>query len=256
MRVLIDTKQATLEVSTATQTESFSLYSKRALELLSELWIKVEWNGLHWQSFSWLGVPIWQLPEDLLRLQEVLFQLAPDVIVETGVNQGGSAIFLASICELLGSGRVISVDVRIPDRVRQELASHRLGSRITLIEGNSVAMETVEAVCREIGPKERVFVFLDSDHSRDHVAAELELYAPLISVGSYIVACDGVMRLLADTPGGDPNWMHDNPAVAAREFADRHREFALERPRAQLGDDHVISAMTYWPEAWLKRVAG
>jgi len=255
MRLSIDTDLAMIEVHEGNHSERIPLYSRKALEILSEIWIKVQWNELNWRSFSWLGQPIWQLPDDLLRLQEVLIQIVPDVIVETGVNEGGSTLFFASLCELVGHGRVLSVDIQIPELVSRQVLAHRLSRRITFIEGNSVAAETIQAIRRQITAKERVFVFLDSDHSKDHVLAELEHYSPLVSVGSYIVACDGIMHDLADTPRGDPAWRFNNPMVAAQQFVEHHPKFLIERPKTKFNDECVIRAMTYWPGAWLKRIA-
>jgi len=230
------------------------VYSKEGFKLLSDIWLKQEWNQLHWQSFSWFGFQIWQFPEDLLRLQEVIATLAPDVIVETGVNRGGSAIFFASLCRLLGKGRVVSIDIQIPAEVRKAIEQSPFSDLITLIEGDSASPEVVSQVSGKIGKDEKVFVFLDSDHSKDHVLRELNAYSDLVSPGSYIVATDGVMQSLTDTPYGRKEWLEDNPAAAARQFAGSHPEFKIERPAALFGDQYIVEGMTYWPDAWLYRM--
>lgn len=255
MKVIIDTETQTLCSRDANEMEFFlPLYSQEAFELLSRIWLKQEWNQLHWQSFSWLGFQIWQLPDDLLRLQEAIVSLGPDVIVETGVNCGGSSIFFASLCRLLGKGHVVSIDITIPPSVRDSIAQSPFADLITLIEGDSAAAEIVERVCRIAGKDKKVFVFLDSDHTKAHVLRELNAYAGLVSPGSYIVAADGVMQSLTDTPWGQAEWAEDNPAAAAREFVTRHPEFVIQRPRALFGEEHVVEALTYWPDAWLYRL--
>jgi cephalosporin hydroxylase len=254
MKLTIDTVENTVYTHNADGEDTVvPVYSKEGFKLLSDIWLKQEWNQLHWQSFSWFGFQIWQLPEDLLRLQEVVAMLAPDVIVETGVNRGGSAIFFASLCRLLGKGRVISIDIQIPAEVRHAVEQSPFSELITLIEGDSASPEVVSLVRDNIGMDEKVFVFLDSDHSKAHVLRELHAYSDLVTPGSYIVATDGVMQSLTDTPYGRKEWLVDNPAAAAREFAASSPEFSIKRPTALFGDEYIIESMTYWPDAWLYR---
>jgi len=256
VQYLIDTDQGSIRYRDEREEEvSLAFYSHEGFRLLSSLWLKQEWNLGHWQSFTWLGVPIWQLPEDLLRIQEVISTLRPEVILETGVKHGGSALFFASLCRLLGGGRVVSVDIHIPSQVRSALAASPCGDLVTLIEGDSVSPEVIAQVREAVGKADPVLVFLDSDHSLDHVLGELEAYAGLVTPGSFLVATDGVMQSLACTPAGRPEWRDDNPAAAARQFAAVHPEFVLERPRARIRDDCVLQELTFWPDAWLKRVA-
>lgn len=255
MKIRIDTDANSLEQTDSEgRTKTVPLYSNEGFKIVSDVWLTQEWNQLHWQSFSWFGFQIWQLPEDVLRLQEVLVNLKPDVIVETGVNRGGSAIFFASICRLIGKGRVISVDISIPAEVRQAVEQSPFADAITLIEGDSASAEVVEQIRKQIGHNDKVFVFLDSDHSKAHVLRELQAYSGMVTPGSYIVATDGVMQSLTGTPYGRKEWVNDNPAAAAREFASSHREFQIKRPTALFGDQYVVESMTYWPDAWLYRV--
>ncbi|OHB49667.1 MAG: hypothetical protein A2Y10_05790 [Planctomycetes bacterium GWF2_41_51] len=231
------------------------IYSQEGFRLLSGIWLKQEWNQLHWQSFSWLGFQIWQFPEDLLRLQEVISMLKPDVIVETGVNRGGSTVFFASICRMLGKGRVVSVDIHIPADVRQAIEQSAFSDLISLIEGDSISTNVVDAVRKKIKKYDNVFVFLDSNHTRDHVLRELNAYSSMVTTGSYIVATDGVMRYLADTPCGQKGWVTDNPAAAAREFVQKNTDFTIQRPKTIYGEQYVIEELTYWPDAWLYRTS-
>jgi cephalosporin hydroxylase len=254
MKINIDTDNKTLEYQSGNNFPvTIPLYSPQAFSLVSEVWLKQEWNHFHWQSFSWLGFQIWQLPEDILRLQEVLAELKPDVIIETGINNGGSTIFFASLCRLLGRGRVISLDIHIPPAVRTAINDSSLAEQILLIEGDSTSPEVIKQVRDAVLPGESVFVFLDSDHHKVHVRQELEAYGPLVTPGSYIVATDGVMERLSDTPNGHPDWRTDNPAEAAREFSAAHPEFTLRRPSARFCNDKTLDNLTYWPDAWLQR---
>lgn len=256
MKMIIDTRSCEIScLDEGTNTDSLPLYSREGFRLLSAIWLKQEWNQLHWQSFSWFGFQIWQFPDDLLRLQEVLVALKPDVIVETGISRGGSSIFFATICRLLGKGRVISIDITVPATLRERIEASPFADLITVIEGDSAAPEIVARVREMVGDDQSIFVFLDSDHSRAHVLRELDAYSPLVTPGSYIVATDGVMQSLTDTPWGQPEWVEDNPAAAAREFVARNPQFVIDRPRALFGEEHVIEELTYWPDAWLRRVA-
>jgi cephalosporin hydroxylase len=255
MKLVIDTEAGTVTCSRPDAPErTFPLYSGEGFRAVSDVWLRQQWNQMHWRSFSWFGLQMMQFPEDVLRLQEVLVALRPDVIVETGVHGGGSTAFFASVCRLLGHGRVISIDITISAEVRRAVEAGPFADLVTLIEGDSAAQDTVAAVRRLIRPGERAFVFLDSDHSRAHVLRELEAYADLVAEGCYMVATDGVMGVLADTPNGLPQWREDNPAEAARDFAARHAEFAIRRPRALFGEEHVVETLTYWPDAWLLRL--
>ena len=254
MKITINTEENTIVSLDEKGREILTpIYSQEGFKLLSRIWLKQEWNQLHWQSFSWCGLQIWQFPEDLLRLQEVLSTLKPDVIVETGVKYGGSAIFFASMCRLLGKGRVISVDINIPADVRKEVEQSPFADLVTLIEGDSASAKVVDNVRGRIAEREKVFVFLDSDHSKDHVSRELNAYSSMVTPGSYIVATDGVMSNLADAPLGRQEWVADNPAAAARQFAEKHPEFKIQKPKALFGDQYVIEELTYWPDAWLYR---
>jgi cephalosporin hydroxylase len=254
MKVIIDTEASVVSVERGTERETVGLYTARAFELLSEQWIRIGWQLKYSYRFTWMGRPIIQLPEDLIRVQEAIHRVQPDVIIETGVAHGGSLIFYASLCKAMERGRVIGVDIDIRPHNRDAINAHPLAPLITLVEGSSVDRAVVERVRSRIRSDETVLVLLDSNHSRDHVAAELEAYAPLVTTGSYIVATDGIMRDVAPTPRGKSHWITDNPATAAREFAARHPEFVLELPMLQFDQSEVIHRNTYWPDAWLRRV--
>jgi cephalosporin hydroxylase len=254
MKIVIDTTAGTLTQAVDGSETSVGLFTKTAFEALSREWVRIGWSLKYYHNFSWFGLPILQLPEDLLRLQEVVYELRPDVIVETGVFRGGSLLFHATLCQALGRGRVIGIDREIAETDREAVSRHLLGSRITLLEGDSTDPHVVADVKRLAADADSVLVILDSCHTREHVARELECYSPFVTKGSYIVATDGIMRDLADVPGGMPAWKSDNPLAAATEFAARHPEFRQEQPRWLFHDGELTENVTYWPGAWLKRV--
>ena len=253
MRLTIDTENQELELEHEGKPRTIALYSKESFEIISDLWLKVGWNEKYVYTFTWMGRPIIQLPEDVLRTQEVIYAIRPDVIVETGVAHGGSLILYASLCKAMGGGRVIGVDIEIRKHNRHALESHELFPYITLIEGSSVAVDVVAKVRSLVKPGERVLVILDSDHSKGHVLGELEAYSPMVSVGSYIVATDGSMQILYDVPRGRPEWRYDNPVEAVREFVKAHPEFTIEHPRWRFCESVLDKSVTHWPMAFLRR---
>jgi len=228
------------------ESRALPLYGHESFGLLSDLWTKAGWANRFSYNFRWMGRPIIQLPEDILMIQEVIWRLRPDVIVETGVAHGGSAVFYASLFEAMGNGRVISIDIEIRPHNREALDQHPLRKRITLIERSSTAEETLAEVRQLIRPGERVMVVLDSNHTKDHVAKELEMYSPLVGSGSYVIVADGYMESLFDLPGGQSHWREDNPKAAVHDFLQRHPEFSIDPEPTRLG-------ITYWPDGYLKR---
>jgi cephalosporin hydroxylase len=254
MKIVIDTAAQTLTQADGTAENTVGLYTKEAFEALSLAWVRVGWSLQYYHNFTWFGLPILQLPEDLLRLQEVIYALRPAVIVETGVYKGGSLLFHASLLAAMGEGKVIGVDLEIPQQTRDALSRHPLAPRISLFEGDSTDPKIVAQVAEMAGSAGPVLVILDSGHSRDHVARELECYAPLVTQGSYIVATDGIMKDISDVPRALPEWKTDNPFEAANDFAARHPEFR-QQPPAWLSRQGVLTEnVTYWPGAWLQRV--
>jgi len=254
MKLTIDTdrKQVTIEQDGSKRT--LDLYSREAFEQISHHWLKVGWNQKYPYTFSWMGRPIIQLPEDMIRVQEVAYRVKPDVIIETGVAHGGSLIFYASLFKAMGKGRVIGVDIEIRPHNRKAIETHELASFITLIEGSSIEKSVVSKVRSLVKPGETVLVILDSNHTREHVLAELEAYHDLVSRGSYIVATDGSMKDLYDVPRGKPEWKQDNPTAAALEFVKKHPEFVIEQPAWPFNDSDLKENITHWPGAWLRRL--
>ena len=232
------------------------LESAEAFRLISRAWVRCGWDTKYVYSFSWMGRPVIQLPEDMLRIQEVIYRVKPDVIIETGVAHGGSLIFYASLFEAMGRGRVIGIDIEIRPHNRAAIEAHEMFPRITLVEGSSVAPEVVAHVGALVAPGETVLVLLDSNHTKAHVLAELEAYGPFVTPGSYIVATDGIMKEVVGAPRTSPDWSWNNPLDAAAEFAASHPEFVLEEPAFPFNEGVVTERVTYWPKGFLKRVEG
>ncbi len=255
MKLELDTDANTLRLIKDGQEKTLPLYSTEGFEILSEAWLKVSWNEKYSYTFTWFGRPIIQHPEDVLRTAEVIFALKPDFVVETGIAHGGSLVFYATLMEAMGKGRVIGVDIEIRPHNRAALEAHPLKHRIDLIEGGSTDPAVLDDVARRIPAGSTVLVILDSNHSKAHVAAELEAYHGLVSPGSYIVATDGIMELVHDVPRGTPGWKDDNPTAAAADFCRAHPEFEMVQPPWAFNESDLKSNITGWPGAWLLKKA-
>jgi cephalosporin hydroxylase len=256
MKIVIDTDAQTLTRDTDGVESSVGLFTSSAFEVISREWVRVGFALKYYHNFSWFGMPILQLPEDLVRLQEVVYRLRPSVILETGVFRGGSLLYHATLCQALGHGRVIGVDLEIANADKKTICEHLLGPRITLIEGDSTSPATLDRIKQLIGPEDSVLVILDSGHTKEHVARELECYAPFVTPESYIIATDGgVMQDSAETSRGDLSWKWDNPMEAAIEFANNHPEFSREQPPWVFHDGELTENVSYWRGGWLRRVA-
>jgi cephalosporin hydroxylase len=253
MKIVIDTEAKTLSHEADGNTTKIELYSKQSFDLISQQWLKIGWHQKYSYTFSWLGRPIVQMPEDMIRMQEVLYQVKPDVIIETGVAHGGSLVYYAGLCKIMDKGRVIGIDIEIRPHNRQAIEQHELSSMITLVEGSSTDSGIVDQVKKLVKPNETVMVILDSCHTQEHVAAELEAYYDLVTPSSYIVATDGIMKDVYDVPRGNPEWQFNHPTAAAAEFAARHPEFVLAQPSWVFNESELTENLTHWPGAWLQR---
>jgi cephalosporin hydroxylase len=231
-----------------------ALQSAEGFAAASRAWLRAAWDAKYAYGFTWFGRPVIQLPEDLVRVQEVVYRVAPEVIVETGVAHGGSLVFYASLMAAMGRGRVIGVDVEIRPHNRAAIEAHPLASRITLIEGDAIHAATVDRVAAEIGAASPVLVVLDSKHSKDHVLAELRLYSRFVTVGSYIIAADGIMEQLVGAPRTGADWEWNNPRRAALEFVQENPDFEISEPSWPFNEGLVGSRVTYWPDGYLRRV--
>lgn len=205
--------------------------------------------------FQWLGRPIIQYPQDVVAMQEILWSVQPDLILETGIARGGSLIFHASMLELNAAcggpkdAFVLGIDVDIRAHNRAAIEAHPLAKRIRMIEGSSIAPDVVARVKAEVAGRRRVLVSLDSHHTHAHVLAELEAYAPLTSVGSYCVVFDTVIEDMPDELSANRPWARgDNPKTAIREYLKTHPEFEIDQRI-----DHKL-LLSVAPNGYLKRI--
>jgi len=174
------------------------------------------------------------------------------VIIETGVAMGGALLFYATLCHAMGKGRVIGIDIDLRSHNRKQLEEHALASYLTFIDGSSIEPETFSQI--KLEAEEKVLVILDSNHSKEHVLKELEIYSQLITPGSYLIATDGFKKQLVDVPRGKENWGWDNPRAAVEEFLASHPEFVLELPERRYNRSSIRENVTHFQDAWLKRV--
>ena len=255
MITTIDEEQNAVIVRDGGNEVRYSLSSSEGFEAASRAWIRAGWDAKYVYSFAWMGRPIIQLPEDMIRLQEVIWTLKPDVLIETGVAHGGSLVFYASLFEAMGKGRVIGIDIDIRPPNRKALERHPMHKRIQLLEGSSTAPDIINKVKGMVRPGETVLVVLDSNHTKEHVLDELRVYGPLVSVGSFIVATDGVMEQVRGGPRTNDDWDWNNPKAAAHAFVAEDERFVIEEPEFPFNEGVVTRRVTYWPDAFIKRIA-
>lgn len=223
------------------------LYSRAGLDMLTNLWTKAAAEHRLMYEPTWLGRPIIQFATDVVAIQEMLWKVQPDVVIETGVAHGGSLVLSASILELIGKGKVIGIDIEIRPHNRAAIEAHPLKKRIELIEGSSISPETLAKVRGLIEGAKTVLVMFDSNHTRAHVLEELRLYSPLVTPGSYMVAHDGAQEWVWDIPSGKAAWKNDGPLDAIREFLASNRAFQVDSHYTRLG-------ITSSPEGYLRRL--
>lgn len=206
-------------------------------------------------NFSWLGRPIIQYPQDIIAMQELIWSIQPDLIIETGIAHGGSLIFSASMLELNAicggpqDAEVLGVDIDIRAHNRDAIEAHPMFKRISMIQGSSIAPEVIEQVRANAADKQRVLVVLDSNHTHEHVLAELEAYAPLVSIGSYCVVMDTVVEDMPEDSFADRPWgKGDNAKTAVWEYLKRSSQFEVDK---QMENKLLI---TVAPDGYLRRV--
>jgi cephalosporin hydroxylase len=194
-------------------------------------WICATARYKYTYNFTWLGRPVIQFPQDILALQELIWQVKPELIIETGIAHGGSLIFHASMLELVGgSGRVLGIDIDIRKHNRAEIEKHPMSRRITMLEGSSIATETIEKVRGIARGSSSVMVVLDSNHTHAHVLRELELYSPLVTKGSYLAVMDTILEDMPDDFFPEREWGRgNNPKTAVWEFLKTNYRFEIDR---------------------------
>ncbi|ULB45229.1 cephalosporin hydroxylase family protein [Limnospira fusiformis KN01] len=207
------------------------LKSDKNLQGFSNIWLRESARYRYSYNFTWMGRPIIQYPQDILAVQEIIWQIQPDLIVETGIAHGGSLIFYASMLELIGGeGQVLGIDVDIRQHNRVEIERHPMFKRITMIEGSSIDDEIVKQVYDVAQDKGTVLVVLDSNHTHDHVLKELELYSPLVTKNSYLVVFDTVVEDMPEDFFPDRPWgKGNNPKTAVWEFLETNKRFEIDK---------------------------
>lgn len=224
-----------------------SLREDSDLKARSGEWLRSTLPHRYSYNFRWMGRPIIQYPQDMIAMQEILWQVRPDLIVETGIAHGGSLIYYASLCELIGHGQVLGIDIDIRAHNRAAIEAHPMFRRIELLQGSSTDAQIIGQV-RERARGKTVLVVLDSNHTHEHVLAELEAYAPLVTSGSYCVVFDTVIE---DLPAGlypERPWdVGNNPKTAVAEYLARHPEFEVD------ADTEAKISITVAPGGYLRR---
>jgi cephalosporin hydroxylase len=242
-----------------------SLAADKDLQALSRIWVR-EISSHRWAyNFTWLGRPAIQFPNDAWAIQELIWQIKPDLIIETGIAHGGSLILSASMLALLdmteaiergatinpreSKRKVLGIDIDIRAHNRDAIEAHPMASRIQMIQGSSIAHDIIEQVKQVAAGYGRILICLDSNHTHEHVLAELEAYAQLTSVGSYCVVFDTLIEdmpadMFPDRPWGPGN----NPKTAVREYLKTHPEFEIDK---SIQNKLLI---TVAPDGYLKRV--
>ncbi|WP_374667322.1 cephalosporin hydroxylase family protein [Ramlibacter sp.] len=226
------------------------------LQALSRVWVREIAPHKYAYNFRWLGRPIIQFPQDMMAMQELIWQVQPDLIIETGIAHGGSLIFSASMLELVAAcggpadARVLGIDIDIRAHNREAIEAHPMARRIDMIQGSSIAPEVIEQVRAAARGRDRVLVCLDSNHTRDHVLAELRAYAPLVTVGSYCVVFDTLLEDMPEAMFTDRPWGPGNgPKTAVRAYLAEAPGFEVDR-----AIEHKL-LITVAPEGYLRRVA-
>lgn len=199
--------------------------------------------------YSWMGRPIIQLPQDMLAMQELIWRIKPDLVIECGIAHGGSIIYYASLLELQGHGEVLGIDRDIRPHNREAIEAHPMSKRIRMIEGSSIDLATVEQV-RAIAAGKKVIVVLDSNHTHDHVLEELRFYSPMVSADSYCVVMDTIVEDMPADAFPDRPWGHgDNPKTAVWAFLKENDSFEIDY---EMQNKLLI---TVAPDGYLRRVS-
>jgi len=205
----------------------------KKFQKLSKSWFKSSEKYQYSYHFSWMGRPIIQYPQDMIALQELIWKIKPDLIIETGIARGGSLIFSASLLQLIGKGKVIGIDIDIRKHNRIEIEKHPMFKRIKMIEGSSIDPKIIKKIHQLAKNKKQILVILDSNHSHEHVLKELQLYSPLVTKNSYLVVFDTVIEDIS-TPKNKshktrPWGKGDNPKTAVNSFLKSNKRFVVDK---------------------------
>lgn len=226
------------------------LKADKDVQALSRIWLRELTPHKYAYNFKWMGRPIIQLPQDMMAMQEILWEVKPDLVIETGVAHGGSVLYYASLLELMGHGEVLGIDIDIRAHNRESIEAHPMSKRVRLLQGSSIDPGMTEQV-RHLAQGKRVLVVLDSNHTHEHVLSELNAYAPLVSPGSYCVVMDTLVEDMpahlstSDRPWGPGN----NPKTAVQSFLKDHPEFQVNE------DLEAKLLLSVAPSGYLRRIA-
>jgi len=200
---------------------------------LTKSWFKSSEKFQYSYHFSWMGRPIIQYPQDMIALQELIWKIKPDLIIETGIAHGGSLIFSASILQLIGKGNVVGIDIDIRKHNRIEIEKHPMFKRIKMIEGSSIDEKIIKKVNQFAKNKKQILVILDSNHSHNHVLKELELYSPLVTKNSYLIVFDTIIEDISAVKSSSrqkrPWGKGDNPKTAVKSFLKTNNRFVIDK---------------------------
>jgi len=206
-------------------------------------------------NFSWMGRPIIQYPQDMIAMQEIIWEVKPDMIIETGIAHGGSLIFSASMLTLLEAcgeienGQVLGIDIDIREHNKKAIEEHPMNKKITMFEGSSIDSEMINRVHKFAKQGKKILVCLDSNHTHEHVLAELRAYASLVSVGSYCAVFDTIIEDMPDDSFPDRPWgVGDNPKTAVWEYLKDNDDFVIDK------DIENKILITVAPDGYLKRI--
>lgn len=219
------------------------IYSAEGRQALVAAYTKSMWNAGVFQKTTWCGVPLLQIPEDMVMLAELIWKTKPKLIIECGIYKGGGLLLYSSILDLIGGGDVVGIDIQTD--IAEHVRDHPLGKRIQLIQGDSGDSAILSKIHSDLSSPD-IMVILDSDHSAGHVSKELQVFSKLVSPGGYLIVLDGIMEILHDVPGATPSWKEDNPETAIKEFLVEHPEFERDMKCNRLGT-------SFGPGGYLRR---
>jgi cephalosporin hydroxylase len=233
------------EVEESIQEQGKNAELKKAADAFMDASIKSKYS----YNFTWMGRPIIQYPQDIMAIQEIIYQVQPDLIIETGIAHGGSLILHASICELIGKGEVLGIDIDIRAHNKSEIEKHKMFKRISMIEGSSISPDIISKVAEIAKGKEKVIVILDSNHTHDHVLEEMKLYSGFVTKESYLMVFDTIVEDLPESKENDRPWHKgNNPKTAVWQFLKTNDNFEID---SAIDNKLLISVS---PSGFLKKV--
>ena len=207
-----------------------SLAEDQDVQALSRIWLREITRHKYAYNFSWMGRPLIQFPQDMIAMQEIIWDIKPDLIIETGIAHGGSLIYYASLLQLIGGdGYVLGIDVDIRAHNRREIENHPMYEHIKMIEGSSISSTTIAQVKEHTKNKKSILVILDSNHTHEHVLKELILYSPFVTRSSYMVVFDTLLEDMPDDLVNNRHWgKGNNPKTAVQEWLKTNNDFEVD----------------------------